>query len=61
MVSGEDWKVSKCLWLAGAKPVDTRDSWGRERFMVLDLTQLFSEKAPSWYKKRDVHGGPQVK
>ena len=60
MLTGEDWKISKCLTLAGAKPVDTRDGQGRERFIVLSLTFLYADKVPKWYSTRNIHGGPKV-
>ena len=61
MVAGEDWKVCQCLSLVGCEPQDTRDAEGKERFLVLSLSQNIHDNFPEWYRRRDVDGSQKVK
>ena len=45
----------------GCEPQDTRDSEGKERFLVLSLTQNMHDDFPEWYRTRDVHGSLKVR
>ena len=59
--SGEDWKVCRCLTLVGCEAQDTRDEYGRERFLVFDTPHHIHGTYPKWYKNYDLNGSLKVR
>jgi hypothetical protein len=59
-VTGEDWKTARCLASVGCHPVDTRDTSGRETFMVFNLLSHLLGTYPDWYYQYDVNNAIKV-
>ena len=59
-VTGEDWKIGRCLHLAGASMIDTRDVMGRETMLVFGYKTYLQGSFPKWYYQWDQHGSLSV-
>ncbi len=55
---GEDWKTAACLRGVGVRPVDTRDSQGRQTFMVYAPAIYVHGRFTTNYRAKDVDGAP---
>ena len=57
---GEDYKVCRCLNLVGCAAQDTRESAGKERFLVFEMSLHFQGLYPQWYREYDIDGALKV-
>ena len=53
--------MGECLYAVGSKPVETRDSLGRQRFIVVHLEEAMRGGYPQWYIDRDEEGATMVR
>ena len=60
LITGEDWKTARCLATVGSHPIDTRDTQGRETFIIFSVMSHLLGSYPKWYLAYDVNNAIRV-